>query len=1132
MELNGGVLQLSATDLVGHLSCRHLSTLDQAVARGQRPRPVHWDPLLEILWERGAAHERNFAQHLIESGLQVQRVDGFDISAEAIEATRSAMAEGVQVILQGALKHDRWVGRADVLRKVDISSVLGPWSYEVLDTKLARETKAGSILQLCLYTHLTERAQGAEPEYLYVVVPWAEFVPQQFRVADYAAYFRQVKQSFETSLERGNEAFTYPEPTEHCDTCRWIDECDRQRRADDHLSFVANITKVQIAELAQRGVGTMAELANLTLPLQWQPERGTAASYVRIREQARMQVQARECGTARFELFGIEPGFGLTRLPEPSPGDIFFDLEGDPFVGERGLEYLFGYCFADDRSRGSYRGEWALNRLQERRAFEDFIDFVTVRWSTFPNMHVYHFAPYEPAALKRLMGRYSSREEEMDRMLRANLFVDLYGVVCQTLRAGVESYSLKRLEVFYGFPRQVPLPDANRALATLHANMELGDVRSVHENSLTVVRGYNEDDCRSLMALRDWLEDHRGGLISSGTSVPRPTIPENAAPSENVAAWLARIGPTIEQLLTNVPDDANERTSEQHARWLLANVIDWNRREQKASWWEYFRLAELPIDDLLDERAGLSGLRFQSVEGGTVRAPVHRYSFLPQETDLRGGEDLRSCGGDKLGKVAKISFETLVVDIKKRKDTAEFHPEGIFAHKVVDASVVAEALLRIGEHVAANGIEGTGPYKAARDLLLRAPPPVNEQPLKLDGESTLQAALRLSAHLGDGILPIQGPPGSGKTFTAAQMICTLVQQGKSVGITANSHKVIRNLLTKVIAEADIRGIQLECCQKAEEVEEASNRLTFATSNEDLLGAIGKQVNVGAGTAWLWSRPDAFEVVDVLFVDEAAQMSLANVLAVSQAASTTVLIGDPQQLDQPLQGSHPEGSDVSALHHILGSEQTIASDRGLFLDETWRLHPDICRFTSELFYAGQLRPRPGLERQSITGSTRLSGAGLRYLPVPHTGNQNNSPEEASAIAGLVTELIAANECWIDADGVIHPITLKDILVITPYNAQVFELQKKLPGARVGTVDKFQGQEAPIAIYSTATSSHADAPRGMEFLYSLNRFNVATSRAKCLSMLVASENIFQVECKTPRQMQLANAFCRYLELARRI
>jgi predicted RecB family nuclease len=250
MELNGGVLQLSATDLVGHLSCRHLSTLDQAVARGQRPRPVHWDPLLEILWERGAAHERDFAQHLVESGLQVKRVDGFDISTEAIEATRSAMAEGVQIILQGALKHDRWVGRADVLRKVDISSALGPWSYEVLDTKLARETKAGSILQLCLYTHLTERAQGAEPEYLYVVVPWVELVPQQFRVADYAAYFRQVKQSFETSLERGNETFTYPEPTEHCDTCRWIDECDRQRRADDHLSFVANITKVQIAELA------------------------------------------------------------------------------------------------------------------------------------------------------------------------------------------------------------------------------------------------------------------------------------------------------------------------------------------------------------------------------------------------------------------------------------------------------------------------------------------------------------------------------------------------------------------------------------------------------------------------------------------------------------------------------------------------------------------------------------------------------------------------------------------------------------------------------------------------------------------------------------------------------------------
>jgi superfamily I DNA and/or RNA helicase len=283
---------------------------------------------------------------------------------------------------------------------------------------------------------------------------------------------------------------------------------------------------------------------------------------------------------------------------------------------------------------------------------------------------------------------------------------------------------------------------------------------------------------------------------------------------------------------------------------------------------------------------------------------------------------------------------------------------------------------------------------------------------------------------------------------------------------------------------------------------------------------------------LWSRPDAFEALDILFVDEAAQMSLANVLAVSQAAKTVVLIGDPQQLDQPTQGSHPDDTAVSALDHILGQEQTIPPDKGLFLEETWRLHPDICAYTSELFYAGRLRSKDGLDRQIVKCSTDVHGSGLRYLPIDHVGNQNCSPEEAEAVVDLVKAMLAANAVWVDAQGIERPLTLEDILVITPYNAQAFEIQQRLPGARVGTVDKFQGQEAPIAIYSTATSSHADAPRGMEFLYSLNRLNVATSRAKCLSILVSAPEIFEAECRTPRQAQLANAFCRYLEVSERL
>jgi uncharacterized protein len=287
--------------------------------------------------------------------------------------------------------------------------------------------------------------------------------------------------------------------------------------------------------------------------------------------------------------------------------------------------------------------------------------------------------------------------------------------------------------------------------------------------------------------------------------------------------------------------------------------------------------------------------------------------------------------------------------------------------------------------------------------------------------------------------------------------------------------------------------------------------------------------VGAGTAWLWAAPEGFETVDVLFVDEAAQMSLANVLAVSQAAKTVVLIGDPQQLDQPTQGSHPEGTDVSALDHILGGQRTISPDKGLFLEQTWRLHPDICAFTSELFYNCKLVSRAGLELQVINAAGPICGSGLRYLPVIHHGNQNCSPEEASAIGALVEGILRSKAMWVDREGRQKPITLDDIIIITPYNAQVFEIQQRLPGVHVGTVDKFQGQEAPIAIYSTATSSRADAPRGMEFLYSSNRLNVATSRARCVCIMVSSPELFEVECRTPRQAQLANSFCRFLELA---
>jgi hypothetical protein len=399
----------------------------------------------------------------------------------------------------------------------------------------------------------------------------------------------------------------------------------------------------------------------------------------------------------------------------------------------------------------------------------------------------------------------------------------------------------------------------------------------------------------------------------------------------------------------------------------------------------------------------------------------------------------------------------------------------------------------------------------------------------LESETTLAAATRLSLHLDSTVLPIQGPPGAGKTYTGAHMICALAKAGKRVGVTANSHAVIQTVLESVVEAANGLGQSIRCIHKVSDNEPDVPGIRFSTSNPDVLQAIGTSCQVAGGTAWLWSRSDAANSVDVLFVDEAAQMSLANVVAVSQAADSVVLLGDPRQLEQPMQGTHPEGTGVSALDHILGDHATIPADRGLFLEETWRLHPDICAFTSELFYEGRLRSLNGLENQQIKSTGRLKGTGLRFLPVTHHGNQNSSPEEADEVQKLVTEILSTGTTWISKDGVEAPVTIQDVVIIAPYNAQVFELQQRIPGARIGTVDKFQGQQAPIVIYSITTSTHADAPRGMEFLYSLNRLNVATSRARCVCVLVGSPSIFEPDCRTPRQMNLANAFCRYLEMA---
>lgn len=1138
MKALGGTIRLSATDLSNHLACRHLTTLDLHVARGQRQAPDWAAPHLVVIRELGKRHESDYLAHLVQQQ-QMVIASLADIGNEdkAIEETKRLMEQGVEVIAQGALAEGRWFGRPDVLRRVSKRSPKWNWSYEVADTKLAHETKAATILQLSLYSELLERVQGCRPEWMWVIPPGYDFKGESYRVTEYAAYFRYVKNRLELAVQNGGSSATYPEPVLQCDICRWFRECDTRRRGDDHLSLVAGIRRQQCLQLEQWQTDTMAKLAVLPIPLEQRPEHGSREAIERVREQARVQVQGRADGKLVHEpLLPVVEGTGLSRLPAPSSDDVFIDIEGDPFVGELGLQYLFGLAVKDANGEMSYQGRWALNREEEKGGFEWLVDEIVARRTANAQMHVYHFGAYEPGALKRLMGMHATREDEVDRFLRAGLLIDLHQTFKQSMRASVEEYSLKKIEPLYEFQRMTPLDQSRTAMRYVEHRLELGwGDEEFPELARQTTEGYNRDDCLSAAGLRDWLEGERQKLVERGAAVPRP--PEKVGdPSEKLQEKLDRTAALTRRLCEQIPADADKRSPEQSAQWLLAQILSWHRREDKRVWQEGYRLAEMDEEDLLDERVGLTKLRFVRRIDAGKQVPTDRYSFEPQKTNVRVGKDLYFGDVDqKVGEVVDINPIDGTVDIKKTKKTANLHVPAVFMwDRPLGADAQADSLYRMGEWVAANGIDTPGRYRAGRALLLRKLPVlINGEKLQaLATEKPENTATRVALALAESVFAIQGPPGSGKTYTGARMVRELVKCKKKIGVAAFSHKAIQKFLKELQIEAGGFEAGVRCVRKISD-DDLDDELEGVelTKKPDvpLLRLQTGEAQVAAGTPWLWARTEYFESVDTLFVDEAGQMSLADLLASAQCARNLVLLGDPQQLERPLKGSHPDGAEKSALEHLLNGQKTISAEMGFLLPESWRLHPAICKFTSSAFYEDRLSSHATARSRVLEGHTSLNGAGLWFVPVTHEGNRNSSPEEVDMVARIVGSLLRPQVKWFYSAGNSRQLKEDEILIVAPYNAQVSDLSLRLPKMRIGTVDKFQGQEAPIVIYSLTTSSPEDAPRGMEFLYSLNRFNVATSRAKTAVVVVGSPRLFEPECRTPRQILLANAFCQFRESA---
>ena len=862
--------------------------------------------------------------------------------------------------------------------------------------------------------------------------------------------------------------------------------CDKWWDDRDHLIRVAGVRRDAIARLAGVGVTTLEQLggapADTTVP------RMAAATFEKLRSQAALQLAFRKTGVHKFELLPLEPERGFGLLPKPSPGDLFFDIEGDPFWDtDRGLEYLFGVTDARD-GQPRFTALWAHDRDEEKAMFEQFTDLVHDRLSEHPDLHVYHYASYETTALKRLASVYDTRVEELDDLLRREIFVDLLAVVRQGLRISHPRYGLKNVEQFF-FQRSADLRAGDDSIV-LYEQYRIDGQQQILDD----IEAYNAEDCEATLLLRHWLLERKLEAEAKWeTTIEWRPPPEAREPGEE----------SVE--LREERDDLRAQLLE-HGETLAARLLDYHRREAKPAWWTYFARLERTAEELVEDAEAIGCLEHLENLGDRC----HRFRYPVQQHKLDRGDEVADPATRKsAGVIERLDDVKQELTLRLTKAAEELPPpRALVPGGPYDTTAQQKALLRFGRSVLA----GDRRYPHLEAILHR------ELPLGGDRVqvSELDEMKRLVERIEGKHLFVQGPPGSGKTWTGARLIVHLIARGKRIAVSSQSHESIHNLLREVEKVALAEGVEFAGLKKGDNYEGPFIQTTAGGFDDE-------RVSLVAGTAWLLARDELDGTLDYLFIDEAGQISLADAIAMGTAARTLVLLGDPLQLAQVRQGLHPDGSGASVLEHLLGEHQTIPEDRGLFLEHSRRMHPDVCRFVSDAFYESRLSSADGYERQ-----TTAFGTGLRFLAVESEGNRRESQQEADAILAELRRLLGTQ--WMDHAGVTRPLALGDVLVVAPYNDQVALLAETLPeGARIGTVDKFQGQEAAVVFFSMATSSGEDLPRNLDFLFSRNRLNVAVSRAKCLAYVVASPRLLEIECRTIEQMRMANALCLFVEQA---
>ncbi len=1163
MQKRGDRLLFSPSDLIQYVQSDFACWMERLALEhpSQSPEKPDPDEMMRVLTQLGEEHERSYVETLRRAGTEIYEID----NRGGFKATLAAMGEGKPLIYQGAVQgqlegaanQGDWLGYADFLLRVEGRSKFGSWHYMPLECKLALNPKPYFVLQACAYCELLEQVQGVRPQQFGLVMGSGD--RQTFRTDSYFHYYRQVRQSFSqfmADFDPGQQPL--PHQPDHG---QWQSIAESILAEADHLSLVANITQNQIKKLEAAGMTTVADLA--TAPPNRRIPKLDRTTYQKLLRQARLQQNSSE-DHPQYEIIpplADKPHSGLAMLPPANPLDVFFDMEGYPLAeGGAGLEYLFGATYVDTTGTRQFKDWWAHNDVMERRAFEGFMDWIWERWQRDSSMHVYHYAPYETTALKRLMGRYGTREEQLDNMLRGGVFVDLYRIVSQGLCVGESSYSIKSLERFYWRKRDGDVKNAQASVVQYFQWQQARDGDTPEESKiLGEIRDYNRDDCDSTQALADWL---RSLQTESGiTYVPlsdSDPAEHQQLPEPTPAAQLQT------ELLEQPSIEATAQSLNDATRSLLAHLLQFHRREAKPFWWQRFTWLESEEADLVDELDCLAGLertdKLPFRPSARSRSWAYEYRFdTDQETRLRSKTacwftpstiELKDCTLAELN--TQQGTAVLTISDKKLELAREQEPSwepgsrlSLMDATVIRTNQIADAILETVQQWKTNGEL----QPALADFLERRSPCITGHksgPIIAEGEALLEGTLRAIANLDHSTLCIQGPPGSGKTFTAAQVIMQLLQQGKTVAVSANSHDVILNLLGRVqrysVSDHQEDAVQPFKIGKVGGKREQVARHPGVDYKAKIIEVLPPDYQLVGATVFQLCRGEAIAQFDYLFVDEAGQVALANLMALARCAHNLVLIGDPMQLEQPIQGSHPGDSGQSALGYLLNGQSTIPADLGIFLDTSYRMAPSICRFISESVYDGRLGHPPETQHNQLRfeplhgENWQLSQQqGIAFVGVEHQGNAQASDEEVAVIQDLIQQLQGV-EYVSDRGEKTGQLTLNDILIVAPYNLQVRRLQEKLNESlaaeepRVGTVDKFQGQEAPVVIISMCASTTDDAPRGIEFLLNRNRLNVAVSRAQCLAIVVASPALTTATCTTLDQMVQVNMFCKLVSTGR--